>query len=218
VPYINLPAVGQYNYDAANKTYTPQAGTYLAGVEPTLLAYYEAILAQEQGNLDRALARLQTDYNSGMRISQEDYTRNKQYGQESYAASVSEQALTNAGEQRTLASDLLKRGVSQGGLAAEKSVDLKSRQDLRREAIDRALRKSEQDLSYTKERAQEDVSKTSTRGGEDVASDFAKFKLTSGQEQREKSLGLAEQAYQREFSKQATEKGFDFSQQSLNKM
>lgn len=216
--YINLAPVGSYTYDATAKTYTAQPGTYLAGVEPVLAAYYQSILEQENGNVQRALARLREDYDTGKRITMEDYTRNLAFGRESYGAGVREQELQKTQEQRQLQGDLLKRGVSQGGLAMEKGTELKTRQDLRREAIDRALRKSEEDLSYQKERALEEGGRTYTRGGEDEASKFAKFKLETGQEQREKALGLAEQAYQREFSRQATEKGFEFSQQSLNKM
>lgn len=238
MPYINLQPVGQYTYDPATQTYTAQPNTYLAGVEPVISNYYAAILAQEQGDVNKAIRRLEEDYSRGMRIptedyerkirqSQEDYSRGMTTSREAYQASLAEQQATNLQEQRGLTGNLLQRGVSQGGLAGQLGGELKTRQDLRREAIDRALRKSEEELSLNKTRtaeelgvgktrAQEEASLNKLRGAEDVALGFSKFKLEKGQEQREKGLSLAEQAYNREFGRQSTEKGFEFSQQSLD--
>ncbi len=216
--YVNLQPVGQYTFNPTTQTWAPQANTYVAQIDPVLKDYYSMLLAQNNGDVTRALRVMEEDYTKGMRISQEDYTKGTQEAQSAYTGSIAEQATTSKGEQRALTGNLLQRGVSQGGVADTLTGELKSRQDLRREAIDRALRKSESDLSLQKTRSQEDTSTNKIRTGEDIALGKAKFELEKGQEQRDKAMGLASEAYNREFTKQSTEKGFDFSAQSLAKM
>jgi hypothetical protein len=180
-----------------------------------LNAYYQALLTQEGGDVDRVKRRLEEDYAKGNRITMEDYTSNLANTQAEYGGAVKEQAITNTAENRALQDNQLQRGISIGGLAEKQSLEQKSKQDLRREAIDRALQKSEKDLSYSKERSLEDTALTKMRGGEDVTSAFNKFQLTQKQEQGDKALGLGEQAYQRDLQKTQMEESAKQAEQSL---
>jgi hypothetical protein len=146
-------------------------------------------------------------------------------------------------EERQLLGDLLSRGISQGGLAEQKEQSLadrfqrelgylgkqeesaKSKSELRREAIDRALQKTEKTLEYGKERGLEEEGLTKTRGLEDLETSFAKYKLQQQQEREEKAEQMASGRFQRKLgAKQAKEsfrlqeKGLDLQQQSLDKM
>lgn len=196
----------------------PNYSQYLTSADQKLAEYYARLLAEEQGDVERAKRRLVEDYQRGIRINTEDFERNIDFGRESAAAAKTEQSLDAESERRKMEADLLRRGVSQGGLADDQYSRLKTRQDLRREAIDRALRKSEEDLKYGKERGLEEETIKQRRGTEDLATNFAKFQTEKAQERQEKSLQLAEADYQREFSKRATEEGFRLQQESLNKM
>lgn len=195
-----------------------QANTYLGKSYSALDAYYKQLLDQENGDVNRAIERLKSDYTRGLRINTEDYSRNQAFGQESANASYKEEAMNSESENRKLEADMIKRGISVGGVAQQQQGMLKDRQQLRREAIDRALKKSNEDLKYSYERGNEEEGLKQGRGIEDLASEALKFKTDKGQERVDKAQQLAEADYGREFNRQATEKGFDFSQQSLNKM
>lgn len=196
----------------------PNYQEYYTSANTKLAEYYARLLMEEQGDINRAMARLTEDYTRGNRINLEDYERNVAFGRESYTAGLAEEAQTKAGEERALKQNLLSRGVSQGGLAQTQESRLAERQQLRREAIDRALRKSEEDLRYAKERGMEQETITQRRGTEDLATQWAKFQTDKAQEREEKALGLAEQSYQREFAKRSTEESFRLQEASLAKM
>lgn len=181
-----------------------------------LKTYYETILQQEQGDVDRAKRRLGEDYERGFRINTEDYDRSVSFARESAGASYKELQDQAAGEEQALQGDLLRRGVSQGGLAEQKGQQLKSRQDLRREAVDRALKKSEEDLRFGKERGLEEETIKQKRGSEDLFSSFAKFKTEKDREMQDKALGLAEQEYSRDFAARSTQESFRLQQEGLD--
>lgn len=146
-------------------------------------------------------------------------------------------------EERQLLGDLLSRGVSQGGLAEQKEDTLadrfarelgyigqqeksaKSKAELRREAIDRALQKTEQTLGYGKERGLEEEGLKKTRGLQDLETAFSKYKLQQQQEREEKAEQMATGRFQRKLGAEQAkesfrlqEKGLDLQQQSLDKM
>jgi hypothetical protein len=200
---FSVPNYDQYYQDAYNNK---------------LKAYYERLLAEEQGDVDRAKRRLLEDYQQGTRINSEDYNRNYNFGRESYNAAMNEQKLDETSEQNKLNSDLVRRGLSQGGVSQQQTNQLQDRQSMRRAAIDRALKKSEDDLKYGKERGDEQETIKQRRGTEDLASQFAKFQTDKGQERQEKAQALAEADYGREFSKRSTEESFRLQQASLDKM
>jgi len=239
---FNAPDYTQY-YNEANKK---------------LEAYYQRLLDEEGGDVERVKRRLEEDYAKGIRISEEDYatgvrvtdqdynremrisgedySRGMLSAEEQYLADLKAQGMENTQEARVLEGNLLARGVSQGGLASQATGEMKSRQELRREAIDRALRKSEEDLTYGKERSQEisgiaqerslealgtgkersqeDLSTTKLRGGEDVLSGWNKYQTQMAQEREEKALGIADSQYNREFSKRSAEESFKLAEES----
>jgi len=190
--------------------------TYYTQAYNDLESYYKTILQQEGGDVDKAISRLKEDYDKGMRVAMEDYTTDIAYSRESAAAAKKEEAATAVKEGRALTGELIGRGVSAGGLAETKKEELKSAQDLRREAIDRALKKSESELGTTLERSQEDTTTTQKRGTEDVASEWQKYQTEKAMEREEKSLGLAESRYGREFNALSTKKSYELAQQGLD--
>lgn len=193
----------------------PDYTTYYNQSNTKLNEYYARLLAEERGDVERAKRRLDEDYSRGSRINVEDYERNIAFGEETAEASKAEETARSGEETRALEGDLLRRGVQSGGLATGKVATLEDKQKLRREAIDRALRKSEEDLKYAKERGLEETTLTQKRGTEDVASEFAKFQTKQKQEQEEKALGLAEQTYQREFGKRQAEESFRLQEKAF---
>lgn len=186
----------------------PNYQEYYDKANQDLEAYYQRLLTEELGDVERVKRRLEEDYAKGTRITTEDYVREMAFGKETYGADIAGDQDTAKQESQGLETNLLQRGISQGGLSGEKTRELKSRQDLRREAIDRALRKSEEDLRYGKERSLEEASTTKLRGGEDVMSGWNKFQTEKAQEREEKALGLADNTYNREFEKRSTEASF----------
>lgn len=192
----------------------PNYEEYYTKANNDLEAYYQRLLSEEKGDVERVKRRLEEDYIKGNRITNEDYVREMAYGQEVYGGKVAEQQDYNTQESRGLQTNQLQRGISQGGVAEQQTGELADRQTLRREAMDRALRKSEQDLSYGKERALEDNSLTKVRGGEDVVSGWNKFQTAKAQEREEKAAGLADSAYNREFDKRSTEASFALQEKS----
>lgn len=209
-----LPSLG--GQDKPGPFGIPSYKSYYDQAYKDLDAYYRRILAEEYGDVDRAVARLREDYDRGMRISTEDYVVNLAYAQDSAAAARREEASTSAKENRALTGNLLSRGVYDGGVGDAARGETKSAQDLRREAIDRALKKSETDLGFTFQRGQEETTKTQKRGTEDTASNWQKFQTSKAMEREEKALGLAESRYGREFSAVSTQKSFDLAQQGLD--
>lgn len=201
--------------DKAGPFGIPSFRSYYEKANKALDAYYQRVLAEEYGDVDRAIARLREDYDRGVRITMEDYTTNLAYAQESANAARMEEAATAKKENRALTGNLLSRGVYEGGLAESQKGELQSAQDLRREAIDRALRKSETDLGFTKERGLEEATRTQKRGTEDTASNWQKFQTAKQMEREEKALGLAEVNYGREFSAVSTQKSFELAQEGL---
>lgn len=183
-----------------------------------LNAYYTLLLQQEGGDVERVKRRLTEDYQRGNRITYEDYAKDATFATETAGASRQELEQTIKKEQRGLEGNLLQRGISQGGVADQLQGEQRSREQLRREAIERALQKTQKDLQYTKERGLEEHAITKLRGEDDVASQWAKFQTEKDQERQEKALGLAEQKYGREFGKLSTEESFRLQQESLNKM
>lgn len=187
---------------------TPNYQQYYDQANQDLEAYYQRLLSEEQGDVERVKRRLEEDYTKGTRIANEDYVREIAYGQDVYGGQTAEQDAAFTKESRGLQTNQLQRGISQGGVAEEQGSELKSSQDLRREAIDRALQKSEEDLRYGKERTLEDTGLTKIRGGEDITSQWNKFQTAKAQEREEKAASLGESAYQREFQKRSTEASF----------
>lgn len=193
----------------------PDYTQYVNQSNSTLEDYYRRLLAEEMGDVKRAKRRLLEDYQIGARVINEDYDRNTAFAQESAGAQQQELSLDTAGEQRRLDADLLRRGVEQGGVAQQLQTETTSRKDLRREAIDRALRKNNEDQKYAKERGLEQETIKQRRGTEDVATNFAKFMNEKNQEKQEKAVQLADQAYNRDFAARSTSESFRLQNEGM---
>lgn len=230
---------------------TPDYQTFYTQANDKLAAYYTRILAEEQGDVERAKRRIDEDYTRGVRIPTEDYVRNVAFAQETagaarkeedvgrkydvaaYQQALQQDQMVGDEEGKALETNLAQRGLSLGGLRDKKFEELskqqglrkegintgfnseQDRRSLRREAIDRALKKSEEDLKFQKERGLEEETIKQRRGTEDVATGWAKFQTEKTQERGDKALGLAEQTYNREFGKRSTEESFRLQNESL---
>lgn len=193
----------------------PNYQKYYDQANTDLEAYYARILQEERGDVDRAKRRLEEDYTRGNRITLEDYTRELATSEETAGSQTRELQFSAEGERRAVEGDLLRRGVSEGGLADQTMGRQKTSEELRKEAIDRALNKSREDLKYAKERTLEEGTITQKRGSEDLASQFAKFVTQKGQERQEKSAGLAESKYGREFAEKQAKSSFDLANEGM---
>lgn len=202
----------------------PNYQQYYDSAYQNLQAYYQRLLQEEGGSVERVKRRLQEDYQRGNRITLEDYGMRMAQAEAEHRSNTQQDQLSRTQEDRALLDNQLQRGISLGGVAQQQGSEQKSRQDLRREAIDRALRNTQQELAYGKERAMEQSALDKMRGGEDVDAEFGKFQTRSAQEREEKALSLAEQAYQRELqARQAREqseladKQLKLQEEALNK-
>lgn len=181
-----------------------------------LESYYARILQEESGDVERAKARLLEDYQRGNRITMEDYTRELATAEQGATAQTQELGFTTQGERRALETNVLQRGVSQGGIADQLYGRQKTSEELRQEAIDRALGKSRENLQYAKERSLEEGTITQKRGTEDVASAFSKFVTAKGQERQEKAAQLADSSYNRDFAEKQAKQNYDLARESLD--
>lgn len=193
----------------------PNYQQYYDTAYSSLQAYYQRLLTEEGGNVDRVKRRLEEDYQRGNRITMEDFVMKTAQTQEEYGASTKQDELSRTQENRALQDNQLQRGISMGGLAESQNKEQKSRQDLRREAIDRALKNSQQELAYGKERSMEESALTKLRGAEDTQAGWGSFQTKMGQEREEKALGLGEQAYQRELQKRQAEESSSLADKQL---
>lgn len=186
----------------------PNFQEYVTKANQSLDAYYTRILEEEKGDVERAKRRLEEDYKRGMRVSTEDYVKGTTRAVEDTDVAKTQTQALETQENRQLEGNLARRGVSQGGVAQTLTGEQSERQRLRREAIDRALKRQQEDLQYGKERSQEGTTINQRRGTEDIATAYAKFLNQSRQEREEKALGLGEQAYNRDFQRNQAEQAF----------
>jgi len=180
-----------------------------------LEAYYARILQEEGGDVERAKSRLLEDYQRGKRITMEDYTRELATAEEQAKASTQQLAFQTEDERRALQTNMLQRGISQGGIAQQLESRQKTSEQLRQEAINRALRKSRENLTYAKERSLEEATITQKRGTEDIASAFRRFITEKGQERQEKAAQLADSAYNRDFAAQQAKQSYALAKEGL---
>lgn len=206
---------GMNNAGTPTGLQVPNYQQYYDTAYSSLQAYYQRLLTEEGGNVERVKRRLEEDYQRGNRITMEDFVTKTAQSQEEYGANTKQEALVRQQEDRSLEDNLLSRGVSMGGLADSKNAEQKSRQELRREAIDRALKNTQQELAYGKERSMEESALTKLRGVEDVQSGWGSFQTRMGQEREEKALGLAEQSYQRDLQKRQAQEQSSLADRQL---
>lgn len=138
-----------------------------------LKPFYEKVIEFAQGDLNLAKRIIEYTYQSGMRETQEEYQ-----------ASVRQQGIEFPGEQEQLQTEQNRRGIMEAGFGGTQRDRLKESQALRREAVDRALKNRESQL-------------TSTRGFglEEQQRGFQKNLFNTEREQRNEASGLAQSKF-----------------------
>lgn len=162
---------------------------YEARALEELRPYYERILAEEGGDVDKAIRRLGEDYERGLRIQREDYdVARGQYGPAmapgetaaQYYNRTKDEYGTFPTEGISLLGELNKRGILQSGIAETRAKKLQTAQSLRQQALDRAIKRYQEQAGIDKERATEDIETA-----------WARRQFELGEEKKEKAGTLA---------------------------
>ena len=155
-----------------------------------LTPYYEEKLKRAGGDVERAKRLIEEDYTRGVRYSKEDLTRENIQGEENAATAFKTLGLDVAEENRNLQGSLNQRNVLLGtipqgdtGSAAPMGEYAKSwfinpqteRQDLRKLAIERALKRQKEVAGTTATREQEGLTTQRARGIEEQYLEYTKF-------------------------------------------
>jgi hypothetical protein len=131
-----------------------------------LRPYYERILREEGGDVEKAKQRLEEDYQRGIRIKREDWEIAKRnYGpqmlpNESIAQYYNRTKYdygTFPEEGISAFSNLNKRNILQSGIANYTADKVRTAQQARQEAIDLALRRYEEEAGIAKQRKLDDT-------------------------------------------------------------
>jgi hypothetical protein len=131
-----------------------------------LRPYYERILKEEGGDVEKAKVRLDEDYQRGVRIQREDTaTAKTAQGTPMLAGETPVQYYNRTKdlvgefptEGTSLFSNLNKRGVTQSGIADVQGTKLRTSQEARQEAIDTALKRYEENAGINKSRTLADT-------------------------------------------------------------
>lgn len=177
---------------------------YEAAALAELRPYYERILKEEGGDVEKAKVRIEEDYQRGIRISREDYeVQKKAYGQEmapgqtlpDYYNKNKYQLGTFPEEGVTALENINKRGLLKSGIADVTGTNLKSSQQRRQEAIDLALKRYSEQAGITK-----------SRGSRDIGTNWERRQFELQQEQAEKAGSLGRQKRADEISTQEIER------------
>jgi len=178
--------------------------------------YYTKILEDVGWDIEKAKRRLEEDYQRGLRTSREDAAvKLKEYYQQTFPQEVRD-ALETLGQRGLLETGVTPRAVKPetitlptgemittkpvtttgfGGVAGSELERIRSSQQARREAIERALRRSEEEAGITRERGLEDISKQ-----------WERTQREKEQEKREKAASLAAERYAREIQRREAQR------------
>lgn len=169
-----------------------------------LRPYYERILKEEGGDVEKAKLRLEEDYKRGIRINREDYEKAKgNYGPPMYQGETAQQYYnrtkgmygTNPDEGIALLENLAKRGILQSGIAKVDSSKLATAQQRRQEAIDAALKRYEEESGIKRERSLEDI-----------GTEWERRQFALGEEKKESAATMGRQARSDEIATQEIER------------
>lgn len=169
-----------------------------------LRPYYDRILKEEGGDVEKAKIRIEDDYKRGLRINREDYERAKAgYGEgmnpgesvQDYYNRTKALPGTNPQEGVSLLDEVAKRGMLESGFAKIDAANLATAQQRRQEAIKTA-----------KDRYEEDAGITKGRSLEDMATNWARRQWEIGQNQTVDAGNLARQKRSDDISTQEIER------------
>ncbi|MDD4984866.1 MAG: hypothetical protein PHQ43_03610 [Dehalococcoidales bacterium] len=196
--------------------------------------YYEWLLEEEGGDVDRAKQRLEQDYERGLRYKREEsdiqteriladtlrrigYTEEDAIREADRLVSDIERGVGQQREDATREIDwltkytfpeerstlmenlntrgLLPQGGVEGGLAGKKTQRLEADQAKRQEAIERALKRYEEEAGITKERGLEDIGRTKERAitGEELGQERGVSDIERALRQYEETSGVTKE-------------------------
>ena len=156
-----------------------------------LKPYYERLLKEEGGDIEKAKARLLEDYERGVRINTEQAETNLEgFGPEMQQGESTQSYYNRAkGEYGTfpeesiaLAQNMNKRGILYSGIANTEASKLATSQQRRQEAINNALKNYVEEAGITKE-----------RGIQDLATEWERRQWELDQQKAEDAANLARQ-------------------------
>jgi len=188
-----------------------------AGALTQLTPYYEQKLKEAGGDVERAKRLLEEDYTRGVRISKEDLTVAETQSDEDLTTSLKSLGLDVAAEDRNLAGSLNNKGVYVGQIdrGADTSAapisdyaqqwhvkPQKENQDLRKLAIERAVKRQKEVAGITSTREQETFGVRKTRGIEEQNIQFPRTARDLEEEKRQRAFNeVVPMKYNEEYSR-----------------
>jgi len=197
-----------------------------------LAPYYAKLLAESQGDVNKAMARLEEDYASGMRYNTEDVERETGYAKTDLDAALSQLGITFPQEQEKLLDTQNQRGIAltespqpNGGIpqplqvasegrAGYETGTLREDQKLRQEAVQRTAQRNVDQITTQGQRTASQLGSEKTRGGEDVQRQ-GQLKVEELEDQRQSK---AMQAGQMKQNQQIADAQMKIMQAQLAKM
>lgn len=187
-PHIN-PATGVWddNYYANTGKYMSSGGIptfsfdYAGEAQKAygeLGVYYDRILREAQGDMNKALARLTQDYDRGLRISREDYATQQQ------ALNTREQSTIDSVKDNALARGLYRKSAYGEGMGITDTNIQEAKQpiQMQRDLNQRSLSRYEEESLLQKQRQETDLPEA-----------FERQKHDQEQNRRKESASMAEQ-------------------------
>lgn len=182
-----------------------------------LKPYYEKKLEEAQGDMDRAKQLLEEDYQTGVRRTDEDLARTQRVLGEDKTAQLAGDTLTKDEELRDIKGALNQKGVlmgqapswQSGGMAPYSDYaqtwflnPLDERQQLRRQAIERAIDRQAEIAGIDAARAKEDFLRDRDRAVQEYDIKFPRYKRELEEEKKQKAITqMAPLKYEQEYQK-----------------
>lgn len=183
-----------------------------------LAPYYSHLLDIHNGDVNLAKNRLEEDYQSGLRQATETQQRENTYGQQDYQTQMQQEDIQNEQDLRDTRGKLNNQGVlvgqispdQQGGSNAPVSgfaeqyylSPMSQQQQLRKQAIDRALQRQREVTNSNFANTQQQLATTKQRGIENTERADTLYKENLNQEKQDKAINqMAPLQYQQEYQK-----------------
>jgi hypothetical protein len=214
---------------------------------PQVVAYYQKLLTESQGDVDRAIKRLEEDYQQGLRYTTEDLTRKTGYTTEDLNSALEQLGVTFPKEAQALVDTLNKRGIgvtqaysgqsrlagagavydamgniisqgNVGGQAGTEMQQLTEDQALRKEAIQRTADRNLKELGIQAQRDLEKEKLTRQRGEEDITREQQKYQEQLQQQRESEATQKGLQLAQYKQAGDIAQKQLDIAKEQLSKM
>ena len=203
----------KFDWDAARKaTFDPDNPS-----SSVLGRYYLQKLKDAGDDVTRAKRLIQEDYDRGVRVATEDYTRAEKYGQEDLTSQLKEFDLDKTAETRETYAGANQRGTLLGEIAPNSESSkapisdyaktyitepMEQRQDLRKQAIERAIKRQTEVAGVSKTRDTEAAGITKFRGIEEQDTAYPREKSRLEEETRKEAYNTTvPQQYTEQYQK-----------------